>query len=174
MPTSPIEVVAHAILDQGEIDSADHLAELLADDKYDTFAFLIPILPRYWAKKNDITVALPPRSIFKTLAYVHDIAGLREFGEKTRNFLTNVSGFLEGCLFHLYIDAGPYASPNLPFGKLVGALRENGAIPDQLAANLWAFNKVVNVSSKHFDSFPMPERLDEHTFSVGDERTHLS
>ena len=107
-------------------------------------------------------------SIFKTLAYVHDVAGLREFGEKTRNFLTNVSGFLEGCLFHLYIDAGPYAHANLPFGKLVGALQEDGAIPDELAASLWAFNKVVNVSSKHFDSFPMPERLDEHTFSVGD------
>jgi hypothetical protein len=168
MPTSPIEVLALAMLNPEETELANHLAELLEDDKYNTYAFLIPILPRYWAKKGDITVALSPRSIFKTLSYVHATAGMRDFGDKTRDFLSIVSGFLEGCLFHLHIQAGPYAHPNLPFGRLVKALSEDGAIPNELAANLWTFNKAVNISSKHFDSFPMPERLDEHTFSIGD------
>ena len=60
MPTSPIEVVAHAILDKGEVELAKHLAELLEDEHYHMYAFLIPILPRIGVKKGDIMVALPP------------------------------------------------------------------------------------------------------------------
>jgi len=94
---------------------------------------------------------------------------MREFADKTRDFLADVSGFLEGCLFHLlHSDAGPYGDTNLPFGRLVEALRNEGAFPEGFAEQLWAFNHAVNISSKHFDSFPMPEPLDEHTFSVGD------
>jgi hypothetical protein len=168
LAASPIEMFAHHFLDQEEVELADHLAELLDDDKYNTFLFLVPILPRYWKKKGNVTVALPPRSIFKTLSYVHSTAGLREFAHKTRDFLADVSGFLEGCLFHLQFDVGPYAHSNLTFGQLVAALEKRGSLSKELASNLWAFNKTVNISSKHFDSFPMPEGLDEHTFSVRD------
>jgi hypothetical protein len=168
--TSPIAILARSTLDEEETKLANHLAELLADDKYNTFAFLLPILPKYWERKDEHTlVALPPRSIFKTLSYVHSTAGMREFADKTRDFLADVSGFLEGCLFHiLHPDAGPYGDTNLPFGRLVEALQNEGALREGLADRLWAFNRTVNISSKHFDSFPMPERLDEHTFSVPD------
>ena len=47
MFVSPIAILAKSTLDEREIELADHLAELLADDKYNTFAYLLPILPKY-------------------------------------------------------------------------------------------------------------------------------
>jgi len=133
-----------------------------------TLVFVAAILPRYWKKEGNITMALPPRSIFKALSYVNQTAATREFAGKTRDFLKDIFGFLEGCLFHLYTKASPYASPNLPFGKLVEALHKQGVLSDELARQLGAYNRVVNVSSKNFDAFPMTERLDQSTFSVND------
>jgi hypothetical protein len=166
MPMSAIAELAHAILDERELALAKHLSVVLGDDRYNSEAVFAAILPLYWRQNGEIKVVLPPRPIFRTLYYVEKYAALRRFREKTRPFLTFLSSHLEGCLFHLSVNAGPYAKPNLTFGRLVVWLRARGSIPEELANQLQAYNKVVNVPSKHFDAFPPPPGLNERTFSV--------
>lgn len=169
VPESSIESLADILLDGKEKALAYHLNVIMGNDKYDALLFLALILPKYWNGEGKSRSSLPPRSVFKRLYYVHQTGGMREFREKTRDFMIDIAGYLEGCLYHLYVEgAGPYPHPNLPFGPLVERLRRRGIIPEGLVLQLKAYNKAVNVPSKHFDAFPVPERLDERTFSVYD------
>jgi len=63
------------ILDEKEIKLADHLTELLVDDRYDTLVFIVAILPRKTA------VAPSPQSIFKAFYYVNQTAAMGDFAK---------------------------------------------------------------------------------------------
>lgn len=168
---TPIGTLADIILGDKEEALAWHLSVVMGDDKYDALTMLAVVLPKYWEAREDGKgrSPLPPRSVFRRLYYVHSTGGMRGFHRFTRDFLADVAGHLEGCLFHLYYaDADPHANPNLTMGALTEKLRATGAISQELAAQLQAYNRTVNVSSKHFESFPLPENLDERTFSVYD------
>jgi hypothetical protein len=165
---SAIAELAHLMLDEQELKLADHLSVLLADDEYDAGLVVAAILPKYWEQVGESQHTLPPRAIYRCLYYVDADAGLINFADRTRNFLDNVCAHIEGCLFLLYEEVSGQAESRWPFGPLVLALRKQGTLSDELASRLLAFNKIVNVPSKHFNAHFLPSALDERTFSVAE------
>jgi hypothetical protein len=161
---SAIIKLAREMLDKQELGLAEHLAALLADDKYDAGNVVAAILPRY----SEGQQTLRPDSVYRTLYYVDQYTGLRDFQGKTRTFLDMVSGHIEGCLFHLYVGALRRTNLQVPFGPMVQTLHDRGLLSDELASQLQAFNKVVNVPSKHFNAHFLPSTLDERTFTVAE------
>jgi hypothetical protein len=81
--------------------------------------------------------------------------------------MSAISNHLEGCL--LFLTPSPpsiHKIPPKPFGGLICPLKESGILTQVLADQLWKFNQVVNVSSKHFNAYIPTIRLDERTFSI--------
>lgn len=166
LPDTPIGVLAHVLLDQKELALADHLTVLLADDKYDPGALIMSMIPMYWEEVGDRARTLKPDGIYRPLYYVHQYRSLREFENKTRVFLNNVCGHLEGCLLQLTATPPQFRTSTRPFGGLVRQLRDSGVLPDELALSLFKFNEAVNVPSKHFGAYTPTDWLDERTFSI--------
>ena len=68
----------------------------------------------------------------------------------------------------LYLTPSPptHRTEQRPFGRLVKPLKNAGIISAELAGQLWEFNEVINVSSKHFGAYAPTRWLDQRTFSV--------
>ena len=137
---SAIARLTREMLDKKELELAEHLSILLADDGYDAGLFVAAILPKYWGQVGESQYTLPPRAIYRSLYYVEAVAGLHTFRERTRNFLDNISGHLEACLFHLYTETSEDANPHLPFGQLVQALHKRGVL--SVEEGLWIHHHV--------------------------------
>ena len=163
---SAIERLAADLLDQPELQLAERLALLLDDDTLDSGSLIEDMIPIYWERVDDRLRSLSPDNIYRPLYYVHAYGSLRNFRDKTRTFMTSISGHLEGCLLYLTPSPPEHGVPPRPFGRLVSPLKRTRVLSTELADQLWRFNAAVNVSSKHFDAY-MPTRwLHERTFSV--------
>lgn len=156
------------MLDEKEIKLSEHLSVLFADDKYDVGSVVAAVLPKYWEQVGENRRSLSPQPIFRSLYYVHSYADQIDFAGKTRIFLDFICGHLEGCLFSLYANVSRYAQSKLTFGKLIEVLYGMNILSDKLAGQLWAFNRTVNIPSKHLGALDMPVALEERTFSVLD------
>ncbi len=163
---SAITDLANEMLDEKELKLADHLALLLADDRFDSGSFILTTIPMYWETVGDRSRSLEPDPIYRPLYYVHGYGGTRNFEEKTRVFIDNVSAHIEGCLLYLTPSPPRFRAPTRPFGGLVAQLKESGILSDELAGDLWKFNEVANVPSKHFGAYTPTPWLDERTFSI--------
>ena len=163
---SAIERLAADLLDKSELQLAERLETLLGDDRWDSSSLIEDIIPIYWERVEDRPRNLSPGIIYRPLYYVHGFGSLRNFKDKTRAFMTFISGHLEGCLLSLTPSPPRYGSPPRPFGGLVGPLKNAGILSDELADQLWRFNEAINVSSKHFNAYMPTDWLDERTFTV--------
>jgi len=158
---------AKKFLDERELSLANHLTELLEDNKWDSGSFIRSIIPIYWEKIEQRYRTIEPDPIYRPLYYVHSYGGLANFENNTRIFIINICGHLEGCLVYLTPFPPKYRGPLGPFGKLVGKLRNQKVLSDDLANKLWRFNDSFNIPSKHFNAqFRSRSRLDERTFSI--------
>lgn len=165
---SDIESLAGQLLDADELAIATHLTQLFNDPEGDAEAILAAIMPKYSEKRDDHEFTLSPDSIYRPLFYVQGYGGRSDFAEVTRTFLNNVSAHLEGCLDQLSRTPSRNRSQTGPFGPMLIQLRKDAVIPENLADELAAFNRIVNVRSKHFKAHQPTRRLDERTFSVGE------
>lgn len=162
-----IRSFAKEFLDERELSLANHLTELLKDNKWDSGSFILSIIPVYWEKIEQIHRSIEPDPIYRPLYYVHMYGRLANFENYTRIFIINICGHLEGCLVYLTRFPPKYRRPSGPFGTLVGKLRNQKVLSDDLANKLWRFNASFNVPSKHFSArFRSRSRLDERTFSI--------
>jgi len=164
---SDIERFAVEILDQRELQLARHLAFLLDDDSYDSLSLVEEIIPIYWEGVGNRKQTLFPDNIYRPLYYIHLWSDKSNFRDSTRAYMMVISGHLEGCL--MYLTSSPpsqYGVPSKPFGRLVRPLKASGILSAELADQLWKFNAIINVPSKHFGTYVPTHWLDERTFSV--------
>ncbi len=164
--STDIELLAHDLLDQRELQLAERLALLLDDDKFDSGSLIEDIIPIYWEQVDDRLRSLDPDAIYRPLYYIHLFGSLRDFRDSTRTYMTFLSGHLEGCLINLTPSPPRYRGTHRPFGGLVGQLQTSGVLSTELADQLWRFNAAFNVPSKHFSAYIRTRWLDERTFSV--------
>jgi len=161
-----IELLADDLLDQREIQLAEHLATLLDDDKIDSGSLIEDIIPIYWEKVDDRLRSLDPDAIYRPLYYIHSYGSLRYFRSRTRTYITFVSNHLEGCLINLTPSPPRYRGTHRPFGGLVNQLQTSGILSAELANQLLRFNALFNVPSKHFNAYTPTHWLEERTFNV--------
>ena len=161
-----IELLADDLLDQREIQLAEHLATLLDDDKIDSGSLIEDIIPIYWEKVDDRLRSLDPDAIYRPLYYIYSYGSLPDFRSRTRTYITFVSNHLEGCLINLTLSPPRYRGTRRPFGGLVNQLQTSGILSAELASQLLRFNALFNVPSKHFNAYTPIHWLDERTFNV--------
>jgi len=162
---SEIERLALDLLDQRELQLANHLSILLGDDKWDAGPLVEEILPVYWEKVGDKFQNLHPGNIYRPLNYIHVWSSSGEFKNSTRAYMDVISGHLEGCLQNL-MTPSEHRAMSRTFGPMVAQLKKMGILSAELADHLWKFNAVINVPAKHFGAYAPTRRLDERTFSV--------
>lgn len=167
---SEIEEFAREFLDKKEFELAEYLSRLLRNPNCKYVGVLVSeILPNYSEKRGDSYYTLEPDPIYRPLYYLEMYANSRHFKDNTRIFLNNASAHLEGCLLWLTKTPPKYRSPPKPFGGLVYGLLEERILTKELADQLLAFNRLINVPAKHMTAFFQPHsRLDERTFSCLD------
>jgi hypothetical protein len=163
---SEIERLAFDLLDQRELQLANHLSLLLGDDKWDAGPLVEEILPVYWEKVGDILQNLQPGNIYRPLYYIHKWSSEGDFKNSTRAYMDVISGHLEGCLQNLLKSPSQHRAMSRAFGPLVAKLKKMGILSEELADHLWKFNSIINVPAKHFGAYAPTRRLDERTFSV--------
>ncbi|MBA7655843.1 hypothetical protein ES703_63752 [subsurface metagenome] len=163
---SEIERLAFDLLDQRELQLANHLSLLLDDDKWDAGPLIEEILPVYWEKVGDKFQNLHPGNIYRPLNYIHVWSSSGDFKNSTRAYMDVISGHLEGCLQNLMTFRSKHRAMSRTFGPLVAQLKNTGILSAELADHLWKFNAVINVPAKHFGAYAPTRWLDERTFSV--------
>lgn len=164
---SDIERFTVEIFDQKELQLSGHLAFLLEDDSCDSSSLVEEMIPIYWEGVGDRKRTLFPDNIYRPLYYIHVWSNTCNFRDSTRAYMMVISGHLEGCL--MYLTSSPpsqYGVPSQPFGRLVRPLKASGILSAELADQLWKFNDIINVPSKHFSTYVPTHWLDERTFSV--------
>lgn len=163
---SEIERLAFDLLDQRELQLADHLSMLLGDDKWDAGPLIEEILPVYWEKVGDRSQNCHPGNIYRPLNYVHVWSSEGGFKDSTRAYMDVISGHIEGCLQNLLKLPIHGRAMERAFGPAVLQLKKQKILSAELADQLWRFNKVINVPAKHFGAYAPTNWLDERTFSV--------
>jgi hypothetical protein len=163
-----IERFAADILDEQEWHLAERLSFLLGDNRYNVTKLILEIIPTYWEKVEDRLRTLAPDNIYRPLYYIHTKSGNKDFENNTRSYMGTISAHLEGCL--MFLTSSPpsreYGVSPQPFGRLVGPLMNSNIISPELAAQLWKFNELVNIPSKHYGAYAPTRWLDERTFSI--------
>jgi uncharacterized protein YktA (UPF0223 family) len=155
-------------LDECELSLANHLTELLKDNKWDSGSFILSIIPIFWEDiEQRYRQTIEPDPIYRPLYYVHSYGGTANFENITRIFIISICSHLEGCLVYLTPSPPKYRMPSRPFGTLVEKLWDQKVLSDDLADKLRRFNNSFNIPSKHFNArFRSRSRLDERTFSI--------
>jgi len=162
---SEIEQFALDILNQKELQLANHLYFLLSDDKWDAGPLVGEILPVYWEKVGDRAQNCHPVNIYRPLNYIHVWSDRGEFKDSTRAYMDVISGHIEGCLQNLLKLPTQGRAMSRAFGPAVAQLKKQKILPVELAEQLWRFNNVINVPAKHFGAYAPTNWLDERTFS---------
>jgi hypothetical protein len=166
--TKDIMRQAQMLFDEKELNLVIHLITLVEDNKYDHGLLILDIIPTYWENVGDRQRTIGPRDIYRPLYYVHLYGKSRNFKKNTRVIMTNLSGHLEGCLHQLMSSKSVPEKLSKSFGVLVESLYKSDILSDELANDLWEFNRIANIPSKHFNAFHSTQWLDERTFSVED------
>lgn len=160
---SIIEKLAVDVLNVQELKLAKHLDLLLSDDSFNLGPLIEDILPIYWTKVGDVLENLQPSNIYRPLYYIH-----LTIKNNTRAYMRTYSNHLEGCLQQLTPKPRKSRGFSNTFGPVVVNLSKRGVIPPSLSSQLFRFNEVINVPSKHPGVYIPTNRLDERTFSVSD------
>lgn len=163
---SDIEELAFDLLDQRELQLANHLSLLLGDDKWDAGPLIGEILPVYWEMVGDRAQNCHPGNIYRPLYYIHDWSSQGGFKESTRAYMDVISNHIEGCLQNLLKLPTQSRGMSRAFGPAVVQLKKQGILSTELADHLWRFNDVINVPAKHFGAYTPTHWLDERTFSA--------
>lgn len=163
---SEIERLAFDLLDQQELQLANHLALLLGDNKWDAGPLVGDILPVYWEKVGDRPQNCLPGSIYRPLNYIHVWSSPELFKKMTRAYMDVISSHIEGCLLNLLMFPIEHRPMSRAFGPAVTELKKTGILSAELADHLYKFNEVINVPAKHFGAYEPTRMLDERTFSV--------
>jgi hypothetical protein len=161
---SRIEQLALDLLDQNELQLADHLLLLLSDDKWDAGPVFENMLPVYWQKVGDILETLEPDNIYRALYYIHTWSSLGDFKDRTRAYMDVISAHIEGCLQNLLKLPAHGRTMEKAFGPATISLYKKNILSEKLTRELLRFNEVINVPAKHFGAYAPTRRLDERTF----------
>ena len=163
-PSTEIELLAKKLLGEREFRLALHLAGLMERPDYRATYLIRQIIPVY--HKNRQT--LEPRGVYRLLYYVDTYSTGGHKRRLVRFFIHMMCNHIEECLEALYGNVIPRPWGQ-PMGRLVIELNRNDVIPDELAEQLSAFNKVVFVPAKHFvNRENLPRSIDKRTFGVLD------
>ncbi len=165
---SEIERLAFDLLNETELQLADHLLFLLGDDKWDAGTLVGEILPVYWEKVGDRSQNCYPGNIYRPLNYIHVWSAGGGFKDSTRAYMDVISSHIEGCLQNL-LKLPIYGREMLrAFGPGVAELKKQKILSAELANQLWRFNDVINVPAKRFGAYAPTNWLDERTFSASE------
>ncbi len=160
-----IERLAFDLLDEKELQLADHLSLLLGDDKWDAGSLIEEILPIYWEIIGGRPRNCYPGNIYRPLNYIHVWSSRGDFANSTRAYMDVISNHIEGCLQNFLYPGDEHRGISKAFGPLIAKLKKRGILSADLASSLWKFNDAVNVPSKHFSAYAPTRWLDERTFS---------
>lgn len=161
-----IKQLALDLLDEKELQLADHLHVLLGDDKWDAGPLIGEILPIYWERIGDRLRNCYPSNIYRPLNYIHVWSSTGDFANSTRAYMDVISNHIEGCLQNFLYPGDEHRGASKAFGPLIAELKKQGILSADLASSLWKFNEAVNVPSKHFGAYAPTRWLDERTFSA--------
>ncbi len=165
---SEIERLAFDLLDETELQLADHLSFLLGDDKWDAGPLVGEILPVYWEKVGDRSQNCYPGNIYRPLNYIHVWSSRGGFKDSTRAYMDVLSSHIEGCLQNLLGLSVYGRGMARAFGPAVIKLEKQKILSAALARQLLRFNEVINVPAKHFGAYMPTNWLDERTFNPGE------